>query len=71
MVFEGRFDAEVCLGFIRGLVRNSTGKVILIIDRHPVHISAAAACWLEKPEERISMFFLPGWSAIFTSGVEY
>ena len=52
MVFEGRFDTEVCLGFIRRLVCNSPSKVILIIDRHPVHISAAVACWLEKPEER-------------------
>ena len=62
MVFEGRFNAEVCIGFFRRLIRHSPHKVFLILDRHPVHRSAALARWLEKHEERIRMFFLPGYS---------
>ena len=62
MVFEGRFNAEVCIGFFRRLIRHSTHKVFLIIDRHPVHRSRAVARWLEKHEGQIRMFFLPGYS---------
>ena len=54
--------AEVCIGFFRRLVRMSPRKVFLIIDRHPVHSAAAVARWLDKHEEQIRMFFLPGYS---------
>lgn len=62
MVFEGRFNAEVCIGFFRRLVRHSPRKVFLIMDRHPVHRSGDVARWLEKHEEQMRMFFLPGYS---------
>lgn len=36
-VFTQRFDTKVMLDFLRRLVRQSTQKVFLIVDGHPVH----------------------------------
>lgn len=62
MVFEGKFNAEVFLRFLRRLLRTSERKVFLILDRHPVHRSAAVRRWFEQHQERIRLFFLPGYS---------
>jgi transposase len=62
MVFEGRFNAKVCLDFFRRLIRRSPRPVYLILDRHPVHRSAEARRWLERHPERMRMFFLPSYS---------
>jgi len=62
MVFEGRFSADVFLEFLRRLLRTSSRKVFLIVDRHPVHRSRKVGTWLTANDRRIKMFFLPGYS---------
>lgn len=36
-VFTQRFDTKVMLDFLRRLIRQSSQKVFLIVDGHPVH----------------------------------
>ena len=62
MVFDGRFTADVMLKFLRRLLRNSSQKIFLIVDRHPVHRSAKVKRWLARHQNRIRLFFLPGYS---------
>lgn len=62
MVFKERFTAEVCLRFLRRLVRHAGRKVFLILDRHPVHRSAKVKRWLAANHKKIAMFFLPSYS---------
>lgn len=62
MVFDGRFTADVMLKFLRRLLRNSNQKIFLIVDRHPVHRSAKVKRWLARHQNRIRLFFLPGYS---------
>lgn len=62
MVFKKRFSADVFIDFLRRLVRQSTRKVFLIVDRHPVHRSAKAKKWLRKHDKSIALFFLPPYS---------
>ena len=62
MVFKKRFEAEVFLEFLRRLVRQSSRKVFLIVDRHPVHRSRKVKNWLAENAQRIRLFFLPGYS---------
>lgn len=62
MLFTERFTAEVFIRFARRLLRQRRRKIFLILDRHPVHRSAAARDWLAANEHRIRMFFLPGYS---------
>jgi transposase len=58
-VFAGRFTAAVCLGFLRRLLRSTTGMVFLILDGHPVHRSRKVREWAERHPDRVRLFFLP------------
>jgi transposase len=62
MVFKERFTASVFLRFARRLLRQTGRKVLLILDRHPVHRSGIVQRWLAANTGRIAVFFLPGYS---------
>ena len=62
MVFREKFDTSVFLKFLRRFLRQAKRKVFLIIDSHPVHVSATVTEWIEKNKARIHVFFLPGYS---------
>lgn len=62
LVFKGKFNAAVFIGFCRRLLRQRRRKIFLILDGHPVHRSAAAKTWLEANRRRIRVFFMPGYS---------
>lgn len=62
MVFGERFTAKVFLRFLRRLLRRRASKVFLIVDRHPVHVSKAAVRWVAEHQDRIALFFMPGYS---------
>jgi len=62
MVFKHKFNADVFKDFLSRLVRQSEGKIYLIVDRHPVHRSAQVKNWLNMHREKIHMYFLPGYS---------
>jgi len=44
------------------LLRLRRRKVLLIVDRHPVHLSAVVKGWLARHADRLEVFFLPGYS---------
>jgi transposase len=62
MVFKGRFDANVFLGFLRRMIRQIERKVFLIIDGHPVHHAIKIKSWIQKHAAKIRLFYLPGYS---------
>lgn len=62
LLFRERFTAEVFIRFCRRLLRQRRRKIFLIVDRHPVHRSAAVRRWLDANAHRIRVFFLPGYS---------
>ena len=62
MVFEKEFNVKVFLQFLKRLIRLVKGKIFLILDRHPVHRSAAIAKWFAEHAEKIRMFFMPAYS---------
>lgn len=62
LMFQERFTAEVLIRFCRRLLRQRRRKVFLILDRHPVHLSAKATRWFEANGHRIRVFFMPGYS---------
>lgn len=61
-LFTQNFNGDVMLDFLRRLIRQIPKKVFLIVDRHPVHLSAKVNRWLEQHTERIRMFLLPSYS---------
>jgi transposase len=62
MVFKERFTAGVFLRFVRRLLRQTGRKVLLIVDRHPVHRAGGVQRWLARHGAQIVLFFLPGYS---------
>ena len=62
MVFENEFRVPVFLRFLKRLLRQVKRRIFLIVDRHPVHRSAAVTRWLAENAAKIRMFFLPSYS---------
>ena len=63
MVFKQRFIAKVFIEFLTRLVRQAAEqKLILVLDGHPVHRSAAARRFVEAHQGQIELVFLPGYS---------
>lgn len=62
MVFQGRFNAQVFLEFLRRLVKSAKRKVYLIVDRHRVHCAHVVKKWLEAHQEEIRLILLPPYS---------
>jgi transposase len=62
MVFQQNFNGAVFLRFVRRLLRLRRRQVLLIVDRHPVHLSTEVKRWLAGHAKRLQLFFLPGYS---------
>lgn len=61
-LFTQNFNTKVMLDFLRRLIRQIPQKVFLIVDKHPVHLSAKLNHWLDRHAKRIRMFLLPPYS---------
>lgn len=61
-VFQGRFRGPVFVEFLRRLLRQVERRIFLIIDRHPVHRSAAVKKWAAAHAGQLEIFYLPGYS---------
>jgi transposase len=62
MMFKENFNGAVFIRFVRRLLRLRKRKVLLIVDRHPVHLSSEVQRWLKRHAEQMELFFLPAYS---------
>lgn len=62
MVFKEPFNADTFLIYLNRLIKQAKRKVFLVVDRHPVHRANKVKRWLESNQQRIRLFFLPGYS---------
>src|SRR5215207_9694734 len=62
MVLDGAIKAPNLIRFLGRLVRDVGRKVFLILDRLPVHRSAAVRTWLAEREAEIEIFYLLPYS---------
>lgn len=60
-VFEGKFSGPLFADFMQRLLKQSTTKVYLIVDGHPVHRSRVAKDFVAERAERIRLIQLPGY----------
>lgn len=60
MVFQGKFDGALFVGFMTRLLKQTAGKAYLIVDGHPVHKSAGAKRFVAENEKRLRLLLLPG-----------
>jgi transposase len=62
-IFEGRFTAELFIGFLDRLIRAyPERKVFLICDNHSTHHAKVVKRWVSARPDRIELHFLPAYS---------
>jgi transposase len=59
MTYKGTMDAALFIVFLGRLLRSTTRKVFLIVDRLKAHEAAKVDNWVATHGERIALFYLP------------
>jgi len=62
MIFEGSMNSARFIEFLKELILDVKGKIFLIVDNVSYHKSAEVKTWVERHQNRIELFFLPGYS---------
>lgn len=62
MIFDGKFNADVCITFLKRLIKDTKQKIFLILDGHPVHKSKKIKAWIAANAAKISLSVLPAYS---------
>jgi transposase len=62
MTYTKTMTAALFLVFLGRLLRSTTGKVFLIVDRLRAHTTPEVAAWLVAHQDQIEMFYLPRYS---------
>lgn len=63
MFYDGRFNQQVLMKFLKRLIKDAAGKpLVIILDNHPSHHSKALKEWASGQKERITLSYLPSYS---------
>jgi transposase len=62
MTYKETMTAALFITFLEGLLRETTRKVFLIVDRLRAHEAKAAEDWVAEHRDRIELFFLPRYA---------
>lgn len=62
MTYLGTMNAALFVVFMERLLRSTTGKVFLIVDRLRAHMTPEVAAWVTTHGERLEVFYLPRYA---------
>ena len=62
MTYTQTMTAALFLVFLGRLLRSTTGKVFLIVDRLRAHMTPAVQAWVAAHRDRIEVFYLPRYA---------
>lgn len=62
MTYTQTMTAALFLVFLERLLRSTTGKVFLIVDRLRAHMTPEVTAWVAAHRERIEVFYLPRYA---------
>ncbi len=62
MTYTRTMTAALFLVFLDRLLRSTTGKVFLIVDRLRAHMTPAVQVWVAAHRDRIEVFYLPRYA---------
>lgn len=62
MTYTQAMTAALFLVFLGRLLRSTTGKVFLIVDRLRAHMTPAVQAWAAAHQDRIEVFYLPRYA---------
>jgi transposase len=60
-VFQGRFTAPVFIDFLKRLLQQAPGTLVVIVDGHPVHRAARVAAFVREHAARLTLVRMPGY----------
>jgi len=61
-VYEGSFNGEVFIDFLKKLLDSVPGNLTLIVDGHPSHKQKKVTAFVKNTEGRLKLYFLPPYS---------
>jgi transposase len=62
MTYTGSMTAALFLVFLGRLLRGTTGKVFLIVDRLRAHMTPEVTAWVAAHRDRLEVFYLPRYA---------
>lgn len=62
MTYKETMTAALFITFLSRLLRSTSKKVFLILDRLPAHVAAKVEAWVAVRPERIELFLLPRYA---------
>jgi transposase len=60
--FGGMLNAALFIEFLRALLRDVRGAIVLVIDKHPAHVAAATRRFIAAHASRLQVEFLPSYA---------
>ena len=60
-VFQGRFTGPVFIAFLKRLLQQAPGKLVVIVDGHPVHRAARVTAFVREHAARLRLVRMPGY----------
>lgn len=61
-LYEGSFDGDVFIDFLKKLLTTLDGKITLIVDGHPVHRRKKVQEFVDETKGKLKLYFLPPYS---------
>ena len=62
MTYTQTMNAALFLVFLQRLLRSTTGKLFLIVDRVRAHMTPAVQAWVAARRDRLEVFYLPRYA---------
>jgi|HubBroStandDraft_3_1064219.scaffolds.fasta_scaffold154174_1 transposase len=62
MIYEKAMNSQAFIDFLKELLLDVKGKVFLIVDNVSYHKSKEVIAWVAERQNRIELFYLPGYS---------
>lgn len=60
--FKKDLDSALFIEFLKALLRDVRGHIVLILDKHPAHVSAATQRFLAEKADRLTVHHLPSYA---------
>jgi transposase len=61
-IYTERLNATGFIALLIHFMRRRTGRVFLVLDRHPAHIAKVVAKYVQSLKGRLELHFLPGYA---------
>lgn len=61
-LYEGSFNGEVFIDFLKKLLAGTSQNITLIVDGHPAHKQKQVKAFIESTGGRLKLYFLPPYS---------